>query len=141
MKVVIKKVIPDAKIPSYANPGDAGMDLYSAEEIVLKPGNRHAIRTGIMMAIPQGYVGLIWDKSGRAAKEGLKTMGGVIDSGYRGEILVLTHNLGDKEVKIEKNHKIAQMLIQPINSVSFQESDSLDETQRGEGGFGSSGLK
>jgi len=141
MKIGVKRVIADVKLPSYANQGDAGFDLYAAEELVLKPGQRHPIRTGIKMAIPLGYVGLIWDKSGRAAKEGLKTMAGVIDSGYRGEILVLIHNLGHEEVKIEKNQKVAQMLIQPVHSAMIEEVESLDETQRGEGGFGSSGLK
>lgn len=141
MKIGVKRVVPDVKLPSYANPGDAGLDLYAAEEISLGPGQRHPIRTGIKLAIPSGYVGLIWDKSGRAAKDGLKTMGGVIDSGYRGEILVVIHNLGNYAVKIEKNQKIAQMLIQPVHNVSFEEVDSLDDTKRGEDGFGSSGLQ
>ncbi len=141
MKLGVKRVVAGVKLPSYANPGDAGFDLYSAEEVVLRPGQRHPIRSGIQMAIPSGYVGLIWDKSGRAAKDGLKMMGGVIDSGYRGEILILMQNLGDKDVKIEKNHKVAQMLIQPVHNVEFEEVGSLDETQRGTGGFGSSGLK
>lgn len=141
MKIGVKRVIADVKLPSYANPGDAGFDLYSAEDLVLKPGQRHAVRSGIKMAIPAGYVGLMWDKSGRAAKEGLKTMAGVIDSGYRGEILVLVHNLGHEDVRIEKNQKVAQMLIQPVHTAMLEEVEFLDNTQRGEGGFGSSGLK
>ena len=141
MKVRIQKVVPDVKTPSYANPGDAGFDLYAAEETIISPGQRMLVRSGIKMAVPEGYVGLIWDKSGRAAKDGLKTMAGVLDSGYRGEILIVMHNLSDKEVKIEKNHKVAQMLIQPIHKAEFEEVESLDDTQRGEGGFGSSGLR
>ena len=88
--------------------------FYSCENLIIKPGERKLISTGVQMAIPQGYVGLFWDKSGLATKFGIETMAGVIDAGYRGEIKVLLHNLGEKEFKIEKKMKIAQMLIQPI---------------------------
>src|SRR3989338_1173731 len=93
MKILIKKVVEDAKSPSYAHEGDAAMDLYAAEEKLIKPRERTLIRTGICMAIPKGYVGLIWDKSGIATKTGLKTVAGVIDASYRGEILVSVINL------------------------------------------------
>jgi len=91
------------------------------------------------MAIPVGNVGLIWDKSGLSRKQGLKVLGGVIDSGYRGEIVITLINLGNKKYEIKKGDKIAQMLIQPVHSVEIVEVDSLDDTARGEKGFGSSG--
>lgn len=141
VNVLVKKIHEDAVAPSYAHEGDAGMDLFSKEEIVLKPGERKVIGTGIAMAIPIGHVGLIWDKSGLAAKYGLKTMAGVVDSGYRGEVGVVLHNLSDKEYLVEKNSKIAQMLIQPVHSNQVIEVEDLDETARGDGGWGSTGLK
>lgn len=139
MKVKILKIDPEVKMPGYANPGDAGMDFYSAEEAVIKPGERKVVKTGIKMAIPGGYVGLVWDKSGLAAKKGVKTMAGVIDAGYRGEVGIVLHNLGNEDFSVEKNMKIAQMLIQPIHSPEIEEVKELSETERGEGGFGSTG--
>jgi dUTP pyrophosphatase len=139
MKVKIMRIDSDVKIPSYANPGDAGMDFYSAENLVIKSHERKTVRTGIKMAIPPGYVGLIWDKSGLASKKGIKTMAGVIDAGYRGEVGIVLQNLGSDEFIVEKNMKIAQMLIQPIHSPELEEVEELDETKRGDGGFGSSG--
>lgn len=140
MVLKIKRIVPNAKMPSYANSNDAGMDLYASQTIVLSAGKRVAVPTGIAVAIPSGYVGLIWDKSGIALKAGLKTLGGVIDSGYRGEIGVIIHNTSDVPYRIESGKKIAQMLIQPIVQKKIVEVDSLDETQRGVGGFGSTGL-
>jgi dUTP pyrophosphatase len=139
MKVKIMRIDSDVKIPSYANPGDAGMDFYSAENAVIKSHERKTVRTGIKMSIPPGYVGLIWDKSGLASKKGIKTMAGVIDAGYRGEVGIVLHNLGNEDFVVEKNMKIAQMLIQPIHSPELEEVKELDETKRGDGGFGSSG--
>jgi len=139
MKVKILKIDPEVKAPNYANPGDAGMDFFSAENTTIAPGERKVVKTGIKMAIPFGYVGLVWDKSGLAAKKGVKTMAGVIDAGYRGEVGIVMHNLGKEEFIIEKNMKIAQMLIQPIHSPDIEEVEELDDTQRGEGGFGSTG--
>ena len=140
MVLKIKKLDPNAKLPSYANTHDAGMDLYSSQTIILSPGKRIAVPTGIAVAIPSGYVGLIWDKSGIALKAGLKTLGGVIDSGYRGEIGIIIHNTSDTSYTIEAGKKIAQMLIQPVEQKEIIEVDSLDETKRGDGGFGSTGL-
>ena len=141
MTIKIKKISSDAKLPQYANEHDAGMDFFSNEECIIKPGERKLLSTGISMAIPQGQVGLICDKSGLAVKHGLKTMAGVVDSGYRGEIKIVVHNLSDKDYLVEKGNKIAQMLIQRIEQKELLEVEELDETQRGEGGFGSSGLK
>jgi dUTP pyrophosphatase len=141
MEILIKKINPEAKIPAFAIAGDAGIDLYSAEDKIIEPGERYACSTGIAMQIPRGYAGLVWDKSGIAAKFGLKTMAGVIDSGYRGELKIVLINLGKEEYKISKGDKIAQMLIQEINNPEIVEVSDLDDSQRGEGGFGSTGIK
>jgi len=140
MTIKIKKLHPQAILPKYACANDAGMDFYSLENEIINPGERKLIPTGIAMAIPPGYVGLIWDKSGIASKHGIKTMGGVIDSGYRGEIRIVLHNLSNQPFPIEKGMKIAQMLIQPVEQKKIVEVEELDETSRGEGGFGSTGL-
>lgn len=139
MKLKIKKLKPEAKLPAYALPGDAGMDLFAAEKFTLKKGEKGAVPTGIAMEIPEGFVGLIWDKSGLAMKHGLKTLGGVVDSGYRGEVLVGMMNLGPADYTFEKGHKVAQMLIQKKESVAIEEASELSSTERGAGGFGSSG--
>jgi len=141
MKLKIKKVKKGARLPKYVHKNDAGMDLFSAESFVLNPGERKVCLTGIAMAIPTGYVGLIWDKSGVAAKGGIKTMGGVIDSNYRGEIGIILKNLSDNKYKISKGDKIAQMLIQKVASPEIEEVDDLENTDRGEGGFGSTGIR
>lgn len=141
MKLKILKIDSEAKIPNYANFDDAGLDLYSIEEAVLKSMERRAIKIGIKMEIPEGYVGLIWDKSGLALNDGIKTMAGVIDSGYRGEIKIILINLSDKNFEIKKGQKIAQMLIQKIERPEIEETEFLNESKRGEGGFGSTGLR
>lgn len=141
MTLHIKKLSPTATIPKYIHPNDAGMDLYSCETIIVQPGERKLIPTGIAMAIPIGYVGLIWDKSGIAANHGLKTMAGVIDSGYRGEIKILIHNLSNQPYTVQAGTKVAQMLIQPVVQDEIVEVAELGDTSRGEGGFGSTGMK
>ena len=141
MKVEIQKVHADAKVPSYAHPGDAGMDLFAVEASSIAPGERALVATGIAMKIPEGYVGLIWDKSGLAAKKGLTMLGGVIDSGYRGEIKVVVQNLGSEDFEVVSGNKIAQLLIQPVFQPELVEVESLDATSRGDGGFGSTGEK
>ena len=140
MEIKIVKIEEDAKIPNYANLSDAGMDLFSIEEVVLKIGERQAIRTGIKTEIPDGYVGLVWDKSGLALNNGIKTMAGVIDSGYRGEIKIVLINLGDEDFEIKKGQKIAQMLVQKVERPEIELVDELNATERGENGFGSTGL-
>lgn len=137
--IAVKKLHPEAKLPSYAHPSDAGMDFYALENALILPQERKLISTGIAMAIPQGYVGLLWDKSGIATKHGIKTMAGVIDAGYRGEIKILLHNLSLQPFIIEKGSKIAQMLIQSVEQKEIKEVTELEETERGEGGFGSTG--
>lgn len=141
MTIKIKKLHPDAKSPSYAHSSDAGMDFYALENTIIQPNERKLIVTGIAMSIPHGYVGLIWDKSGIATKHGVKIMAGVIDAGYRGEIKILVHNLSSQSFAVEKGTKIAQMLIQPVVQKEIIEVAELEETERGEGGFGSTGVK
>lgn len=140
MKIKFQKILPEAKIPSYARQGDAGMDIFSADDTALNPGERKSVRTGLKMELPEGFVALVWDKSGLAVKNGIKTMAGVIDSGYRGEILIALVNLGNSVFEIKKGQKIAQILIQKIEAPEIEEVEFLAETTRGEGGFGSTGL-
>ena len=137
----VKKLHPDAILPKYIRPQDAAMDLYSCENLIIPPQQRVLVPTGIAMAIPLGSVGLIWDRSGMAANHGIKSMGGVIDCTYRGEIKVILHNLTNQPFTIEKGMRIAQMLIQEVHQKEIIEVQELDETVRGSGGFGSSGMK
>jgi dUTP pyrophosphatase len=139
MQLKVKKVDPEAKLPSYAHPYDAGMDLFALEEVKVKPGEVARIRSGVMMEIPEGYVGLCWDKSGLAMKNGIKVLAGVIDAGFRGELVMGVINLGKEEYTFEKGHKVMQMLIQPVQFLDIIESEKLSDTSRGEGGFGSTG--
>ncbi len=135
----IKKISDDATIPSYAHPGDAGLDLFANETVIVNPGVVGTIRTGIAVAIPDGYVGLCWDKSGLSVKHGIKVLAGVIDSGYRGELVLGVINLGTEPYTFEKGHKVMQMLIQKVEEVKIIVVRELTETHRGESGFGSTG--
>lgn len=139
MKLKIKKIHPDAHIPKYAHDSDAGLDLHSIEGFEMEPGERKSIPLGIAVEIPKGYVGLIWDKSGLSHKYGIKTFGGVIDSGYRGEIHAGLMNLSDKFFSFAKGHKVAQLLVQKIEHIEFEEVEELTDTDRGQNGFGSTG--
>ena len=139
LKIQIKRLDKELPLPTYAYAGDAAFDLLSMEEVALKPGERKGIRTGLMMEIPEGYVGLIWDKSGLAIRGGLKTLGGVIDCGYRGEVLVGVINLSDVVYHFKKGEKIGQMIIQKKETVEIEEVENLSDSERGEKGFGSSG--
>ncbi len=139
MLLKVKKINPEAKLPSYAHKGDAGLDLFSCEDAVLKPGERKMISTGLSMEFPEGNVALIWDKSGIAAS-GIKTMGGVIEHTYRGEYKVVMLNTTSEAYEIKKGQKIAQLLIQPIVTAEVKEVKELSETERGAGAFGSTGL-
>lgn len=141
MKLLIKKITDDAKLPTYAHSTDAGMDLYANEDMLIKSKHQVTVPTGIAMAIPQGYAGLVWDKSGLSSKHSLHNLAGVIDAGYRGEIKVVVHNLSDVDYQVLKGQKIAQLLIQKIEQPTLVEVDELDETTRADGGFGSTGLE
>jgi len=140
VKVKVCKV-SDVKAPSYAHAGDAGLDLYSAEECVLKPLERKLISTGIKVAVPHGYEAQVRPRSGLALNHGISIVNtpGTIDSGYRGVVGVIAINLGQNEFRIEKNMKIAQMVVNRVESVDIEEVESLDDTSRGERGFGSTG--
>jgi len=140
MEVKVKKLDPKAKLPGYVHPGDAGLDFFSLEDFIIPAGKRVSdIRTGIAIAIPKGFVGLFWDKSGLAAKHGLKVMAGVIDAGYRGELLLTVLNTSDKDYNFKAGDKVMQLLIQPVESVQIKEVKDLSNSARGEGGFGSTG--
>jgi dUTP pyrophosphatase len=139
MQIKVKILRKGARLPTRAHPGDAGMDLYIPEAIRLGPGERRSIPLGIAVEIPEGYAGLIWDKSGLSHKYGIKTFGGVIDSTYRGEVHTGVMNLSERPFEFEAGHKIGQILIQKVESPECVEAEELSHTIRGEDGFGSTG--
>ena len=138
MEIKVKRIQRSAKLPAYSHVGDAGLDLFSSIDLVLESVEVKPVSTGIKMAVPQGYVGLVWDKSGISLK-GVHRLAGVVDSGYRGEVKVVMINLSDTPFVVEKGMKIAQMLIQPVENVDVTEVDELEDSTRGEDGFGSTG--
>lgn len=135
----IKKLEKEAQLPKQNRPGDAAFDLYTTQDAIVPAQGRTTLKTGIAVAFPEHYVMLFRDRSGLAAKEGLTTMGGVIDSNYRGELLVILHNTTEEDYKVHKGDRIAQALLLPLPQVTVEEVKELDETVRGEKGFGSSG--
>ena len=144
MHIKIKKVNPNAKIPTRGSDQAAGYDLYACldtENVTIPAHQTVKVPTGLSMAIPEGYFGAIFARSGLAAKQGLRPANcvGVIDSDYRGEFMVMLHNDTDEPKTVENHDRVAQLVVMPFMSVEFQETDSLDETQRGSGGFGSTG--
>ena len=143
--VRIKKLRENAVVPTYGSEFAAGADLYAAieEAVTINPSETKLIPTGLAMEIPTGYAGLVYARSGLASKRGLAPANkvGVIDSDYRGEVMVALHNHGTKAQTIEEGERIAQMVIAPYVTANFILSDSLDDTVRGEGGFGSTGTK
>ncbi|MEK9182857.1 MAG: dUTP diphosphatase [Patescibacteria group bacterium] len=141
MKIKVKKLRGNAKLPTHGHPGDAGVDFYCVEDVIFPPGKQERVHTGLAIEIPEGYVGLIWDKSSISFNLGLKVMGGVIDSSYRGEIIMNLLNVSNKEVLMTKDHKIAQMVIQKFEHCDILEVEELSETIRGVGREGSTGHK
>lgn len=142
LRVQVHRLDPELPLPSYAHEGDAGLDLRSAIDVTLKPGERTAIPTGIAIAIPPGYAGFVHPRSGLALSEGLgmPNSPGLIDSGYRGELMVVTINLDpDEPVRIRRGDRIAQLVVLPVMTVSFEGVDQLPESKRGSGGHGSTG--
>jgi len=140
--IPIRLLDPDLPLPAYAHPGDAGADLVAAEDVELAPGARRAVRTGIAVAIPEGYVGLVHPRSGLAARLGVTVLNapGTVDAGYRGEILVILVNHDPANpVKISRGDRIAQLVVQRVEHARFQVVDELEETARGAGGHGSTG--
>lgn len=130
---------PKAVLPTYAHADDAGLDLCTVQACTVAPGERLTIPTGIAMQLPVGYVGLIWDKSGLSHTAGLKTLGGVIDAGYRGEVMVGLVNLGHEPYHFSTGDKVAQLLVQAVAQPTVTVVDTLDATTRGTAGFGSTG--
>ena len=143
MLLRITKIHADAIIPHYAHPGDAGMDVYSIEDILIPPGETALVRTGLKIAVPEGYEAQVRPKSGLALKYALSLANapGTIDSGYRGEVGVILINHGKEAFHVAHHSKIAQLVIAPVVQAEVVEVESLDETTRGEGGFGSTGIQ
>jgi dUTP pyrophosphatase len=144
IKLKIQKLDKTLKTPEYAHIGDAGLDLYSALDCILRPYERRKVPTGIKIAIPDGYAGFVQPKSGLAIKSGLSLVNtpGLIDSGYRGEVCAILINLDpEKEFIIKHGDKICQLVIQKVEDVEIKITDELENTSRGEGGFGSTGNK
>jgi dUTP pyrophosphatase len=143
MELPFKRLRPDATLPGYAKPGDAGLDLTSVVDVAVAPGERVLIPTGLAVAIPDGFAGLVLPRSGLASRRGLTLANapGLIDSGYRGEITCAMVNL-DREapVTIQRGDRIAQLVIVPAPTVAPTWTEELPESERGEGGFGSTGM-
>jgi dUTP pyrophosphatase len=142
MKLKVMRIHPNAILPEYAHPGDAGLDLFSIEEAVLSPGDSKLIRTGIKIELPKGTEAQIRPRSGLALKHQITILNtpGTVDEGYRGEIGVIIINHGKADFQVKKGMKIAQMVIKPVLHVEIEEVSRLTNSQRGEGGFGSSGI-
>lgn len=137
------KTDPEASTPEYAHPGDAGCDLESRIDLVLEPGGRALVPTGIAVSIPEGHAGFVQPRSGLANKHGISIVNtpGLIDSHYRGEIKVILVNLDtESSFSIRRGDKICQLVFQRVERADFEQVDELDRTQRGEGGFGSTGV-
>ena len=142
MKLKFKRIHPDAVLPEYAHPSDAGMDVKSIDDLVIAPGKRALVHTGLVMALPPMYEAQVRPRSGLALKKGVTVLNtpGTIDSGYRGEVGVILINLGEEDFEIKRGDKIAQIVIAPVTVAEIVETDVIDDTDRGEGGFGSTGV-
>ena len=142
MKILWKKIDPAAQLPSYAHPGDAGMDVRSVEELTIPPGGRALVRTGLVMQLPPDAEAQVRPRSGLALKHGVTVLNapGTIDAGYRGEVGVILINLGDEPFHVEKGMKIAQLVVAPVTRAEVVEVSAVDATDRGTGGFGSTGV-
>jgi len=142
VEISIKRLDAELPVPSYAHPGDAGADLYSAIELTLDPGERALVPTGIALALPEGYVALVHPRSGLAARHGISVVNspGTIDAGYRGEVQVCLVNTDPTEpFAVRRGDRIAQLVIQRFETATFVEAVDLPESARGEGGYGSTG--
>jgi len=142
VRVALRRLVPDLPLPSYAHPGDAGADLMAAREVELAPGERALVPTGVAIALPPGYVGLVHPRSGLAARLGVTVLNapGTVDAGYRGEIMVILVNHDrTNSVKIARGDRIAQLVIQRVEEAEFEEVEELPPSRRGAGGHGSTG--
>ena len=142
MKVRFLKSNPAAQLPTYAHPGDAGMDVRSIEELTLEPGARALVHTGLVFQLPPDAEAQVRPRSGLALKHGVTVLNspGTIDAGYRGEVGVILVNLGQQPFKVEKGMKIAQVVVSRVEQAEIVEVQETDETDRGSGGFGSTGV-
>ena len=143
VRIPIKKLSDNAKVPQYAYAGDAGVDLCATQALELKPGQRALVPTSIAIALPEGYAGFVMPRSGLAVKHGISIVNtpGLIDSNYRGELKVCLINLDQtNSFNINVGDRIAQLVVMPTTHINFKQVDALDSTQRGSGGFGSSGI-
>jgi|TARA_Y100000815_G_C13190905_1_gene442926 dUTP pyrophosphatase len=138
----VVRLDPELPLPSYAHPGDAGADLHTTVDVVLAPGERALVPTGIALALPEGYVGLVHPRSGLAARHGVSIVNtpGTVDAGYRGEVKVLLVNLDPAEpVELRRGERVAQLVVQRVERAAFVEVDALPDSARGSGGYGSTG--
>lgn len=142
MTLRFKRIHPDAVLPAYAHPSDAGMDLKSVADVVIPRGGRALVPTGLVVLLPPGYEAQVRPRSGLALKHGVTVLNspGTIDSGYRGEIGVILANFGAADFAVKTGDKIAQLVIAPVTQPQVEETDVVDETDRGVGGFGSTGV-
>lgn len=139
MQLKVKKLDPEAKLPTKGHPGDAGIDFYTLEEVSFEPGEQKRVRTGIAFELPKGCAGLFWDKSSISFNYGLTIVGGVIDEGFRGEVTISMFNISKEIQTLKKGQKFTQMLIQKFEDCDVVESETLSETIRGQGREGSTG--
>jgi dUTP pyrophosphatase len=143
VEVLIQRLDPELPTPSYAHPGDAGADLYAAEDVELMPGERAVVGTGLAIALPEGYAAFVHPRSGLAARHGVTLVNapGTVDAGYRGEIKVALLNTDTREsYAIAKGDRIAQIVVMPVSRARFVEVEQLPGSLRGDGGFGSTGF-
>jgi|TARA_Y100000310_G_C20700711_1_gene829617 dUTP pyrophosphatase len=139
MKVKAQKVCPHIPLPTKSHASDAGWDLYANEDCWISSGTRRTVDTGIKLEIPDGHVGLIWPRSGMAAKRGIDVFAGVIDSGYRGVVKVCLYNSSDEDFEINRHDRIAQIIFQKVSPFLIEEAEETGDSSRKEGGFGSTG--
>ena len=138
----VRRLDPGLPLPAYAHPGDAGADLYAAEDVVLPPGGRATVGTGIAVAVPDGYAAFVHPRSGLASRHGITLVNapGTVDAGYRGEVRVVLLNTDpDEPFTVRRGDRIAQLVVQPVTTVRFLDVAELPASPRGEGGFGSTG--
>lgn len=142
LNIRVRLLHPDAHVPQRAHAGDAGADLVSIDDVVLTPGQRAVVGTGVAVEIPVGWVGLIHPRSGLAARQGVTVLNtpGTIDAGYRGEIKVILYNAGSESVEISRGDRIAQLVLQQVELARFTVVEELSDTARADGGFGSTGV-
>jgi dUTP pyrophosphatase len=137
--ISVQLINKHAKVPTKANLNDAGFDLYSTLDTVISPKQRKTVRTGIAIQMPDHLAGLIWPRSGLSVKHGIDVLAGVVDSGYRGEIMVCLYNTSDEIVSINTGDRIAQIIFQEVPRVTMEVHETLGSSQRGDNGFGSTG--